>query len=420
METHEPSITRGADFYKSTMSQFEYERHPNTEVTFTFKNRGKEPLSRYVAPEELRERFDTIMRNGFQPEEIACLASFQAQDGTARFTAEYLDHLADMQLPELEIGTDPQTGDIAIETTGPWSDVSFWETVVMSEVNEAFYQGKLAAEGLSLADLYAEGDRRLSEKIARLRARPDIKIAEFGTRRRFSAAWQQHVIERLATECPDNLVGTSNIWFAYKFGLRPIGTFAHELPMVSAALEDLRGGNPLDGHDRVIDDWSQRYPDLRIMLPDTYTSQLCLSSLTREQLETWRGFRHDSGDPIKFGEQLLALYKKYNINPREKLLVPSDGLDMEKMERIANHFGDRINLFHGLGTNATNDLGLPANNFVMKATYVRTPERPEGTPAVKLSDENGKHTGPEWQVRRYQQFVRERIAQRAMNQLVRV
>ena len=421
MERRDTPLTRGLDFYKPTMSQFAFERAPEANVTFTFKNRNKEPLSRYVSPEQLRERFAAIQQNGFQPEEIAYLASLQAQDGTARFTAEYLDHLADMNLPPIEVGTDQQTGDIAIETTGSWPDVSFWETVVMSEVNEAFYQGKLAAEGLSLADLYAEGDRRLSEKIARLQARPDIKISDFGTRRRFSAAWHEHVLERLFTECPDNVVGTSNVWFAHQYGVKPIGTFAHELPMVYAALEDIAGGNPLEGHTTLLREWYELYgDDLSIALTDTFGSEYFFTDFTPEQAAQWRGLRHDSGDPFAFGERVIAFYEQLNINPREKTLVFSDGLDIDMIEKLADHFGDRIQVLYGWGTTLTNDLGLKANNFVMKATKVTTPENPTGAATVKLSDAHGKHTGPERLVQRYQTEVAAAIARRSVGQLVRV
>lgn len=419
METQHPSISRGLDYYKSTMNQFIFEKAPEAEVTFTFRNRNPEPLSRYVQPDELRQRFDTIRHQGWQPEEIAYLASLHAQDGTARFTPEYLDYLADMQLPALRIETDPDTQDIAIESTGRWADVSPWETVVMSELNEAYYEGKLATEGLSLDDLYAEGDRRLSDKITRLQSRPDIKIAEFGTRRRFSAAWQQHVVERLATECPDNLVGTSNVWFAHQFGLKPIGTFAHELPMVYAALEDATGHDPLDGHHKLLTEWYERYgEDLSVALTDTFGSEFFFTDFTPEEAAKWRGLRHDSGDAFEFGEKVIEFYRRNAIDPLDKTLVFSDGLDIDMIEQLADHFKGRIGLLYGWGTTLTNDLGVKANNFVMKATHASTSRHDKAVPTVKLSDVAGKHTGPEWQVERYQTYVRGAIARRAVGQLV--
>src|SRR5664279_2897658 len=154
METREPILSRDLDFYKLTMSQLAFEKLRGTEATFTFKNRGKERLSAYVVPGQLRERFDAIREQGWQPEEIAYNASLMAQDGTARFTPEYLDHLADQILPEVEVGIDRATDDIAVSVTGELCDATFWETTVMTQLNEIFYQEKMRREGLNLEDLY--------------------------------------------------------------------------------------------------------------------------------------------------------------------------------------------------------------------------------------------------------------------------
>lgn len=227
-------LSQGLDYYKATMGQLEFEKHPDAEVTFALKNRSPDrPLSEYLTPDVITERLAELER-GWQPEELAYLAGLQNQDGDAQFSEEYLDFLADNDLPPVEIGYD-ETGDISVSVTGKWPLVTFWETVVMSEINELYFREKLAREGTDLATLYQEGNDRLDEKIARLKDRPDIKFSDFGTRRRFSYAWQKHVIERVAHELPDNFVGTSNIYLAHELGLKPIGTFAHELPMVYCA-----------------------------------------------------------------------------------------------------------------------------------------------------------------------------------------
>ena len=206
----------------------------------------------------------------------------------------------------MKVGYD-ETGEISVSVTGKWPLVTFWETVVMSEINELYFQEKLAREGTDLEALYREGDRRLDEKIARLKDRPDIKFSDFGTRRRFSYAWQKHVIERAAHELPDSFVGTSNIYLAHELGLKPIGTFAHELPMVYSALEDKAGGDPLDGHNRVLQDWQQLYRgDLSTALTDTFTSEFFFADMTAEQAEQWKSLRHDSGDPFEFGDRVIA------------------------------------------------------------------------------------------------------------------
>lgn len=406
-------ITRGLDYYKATMAGLEFAKHPDAEVSFELKNRSSAKLSEFVTPWNLAERLDQ-QRHGWQPEEVAYLAGLQNQDGMAQFSEEYLDFLADNPLPPLHIGYD-ERGDIAVHTAGAWPLVTFWETIVMSELNELYFANKLARDGSSLADLYAEGDRRLDNKIARLRDRPDIKFSDFGTRRRFSWEWQRHVVTRVAHELPENFVGTSNIYLAQELGLPPIGTFAHELPMVYAALEDSAGDNPLDGHNRVLRDWQELYRgDLSTALTDTFTSEFFFADFTPEQAASWKALRHDSGDPIEFGEKVIEFYDRLQIDPMSKTVVFSDGLDIDTIFRLADHFRSKTQVLFGWGTTLTNDLDVQANNFVMKATRVN------GTPTVKLSDNVGKHTGDSETITRYEAFVSQRIARRALQESVSV
>jgi len=393
----ERRLSDGLDFYKLTMGQVALERFPTAEVTFTMKNRaGEFPLSKYVDIESLKARFETITEQGFTPEEIAYFAGLQAQDGTARFDEPYLTFLADLELSDVDVTIDEETNDLSVHTTGPWAAASLWETVVMSEINEQYYTGLMQAQGLDVDELWKTGDERLSEKIALLKEHPDIKFSDFGTRRRFSAAWQDHAIGRLANELPDNFVGTSNPWFAYKHGLKPIGTYAHEMPMVYAAIADKNGQNPLDGHHQMMIDWYDRYgDDLSTALTDTFTSDFFFSDFSEEQAQQWKGLRHDSGDPVDFGEAAIEFYKGNNVDPTTKTLIFSDGLNIETIIELADHFKDKINIMFGWGTTLMNDMGLRANNFVMKATNV------DGINTVKLSDNEGKHTGPQEQVDRY-------------------
>jgi len=393
----ERRLLDGLDYYKLTMGQVALERFPEAEVTFTMKNRaGDYPLAQYVDQDELQARFETIREQGFTPEEIAYLAGLQTQQGGTRFDAPYLDYLANLRLTDVNVRFDEETEDLAINAKGPWANVSLWETVVMSEVNEQYYKHLMEARGISVEDVWKEGDRRLDQKIEVLATRPDIKFADFGTRRRFSADWQSHVVERLAKELQGNLVGTSNPWFAYKFDLKPIGTYAHEMPMVYGALADERGINPLDGHNAMMNEWFDRYDeDLSVALTDTFTSDFFFSDFTAEQAEKWRGLRHDSGDPILFGEQAIRFYEENGIDAREKTIVFSDGLDIDTILKLADHFNGRAKVLFGWGTSLMNDLGPRPNNFVMKATNVN------GIDTVKLSDNEGKHTGPAEQVARY-------------------
>ncbi len=399
-ERQTPRISEGLDYYKLTMGQSAHENEPDAIVTFTMKNRAEAyPLSQYIEPAELEGRLKAIQQQGFTPEEIAYFAGLESQLGDARFDEPYLDYLSSLTLSDVSVERDPRTGDLQVSSTGPWANVSLWETIVMSQINELYYENLMAQQGLDKDEVWAEGDARLTEKIERLK-QSDIKFADFGTRRRFSAAWQEHAIGRLANELPDNFVGTSNPWFAHKFNLAPIGTYAHEMPMIYAALADQQGKDPLDGHQTMMRDWQERYKsDLTVALTDTFTSDFFFSDFTPEQAESWRGLRHDSGDPIDFGEQAIEFYENLGINPKDKTIVFSDGLDIDTIFELQEHFRGRITVLFGWGTSLMNDMGIRANNFVMKATAVN------GIPTVKLSDVEGKHTGPAEQVERYIQLV---------------
>lgn len=414
---YERRLSDGLDFYKLTMGQVALEQFPTTEVTFTLKNRDvAHPLSEYVSVDALQERLNVIQDRGFTPEEIAAFAGIQAQNGEARFDEQYLDFLADIKLPDVSITINPETQDFDIASTGPWASVSLWETIVMSEVNEQYYEGLLESEGIDIEAIWKEGDRRLDEKIAILKEHPEIKFADFGTRRRFSAKWHEHVISRLAHELPENLIGTSNPWLAHKYGLAPIGTYAHEMPMVYSAIADRKGKSPLEGHKAMMQDWFDRYgSDLSIALTDTFTSDFFFSDFSPEEAAAWRGLRHDSGDPIEFGEKAIKFYEGQQVDPATKTLTFSDGLDINTILKLSQHFEGQANNLFGWGTSLMNDLGIRANNFVMKATHV------DGIATVKLSDSEGKHTGPTEQVDRYKALVnaRTRVAE-VFQELARV
>jgi nicotinate phosphoribosyltransferase len=394
-------LSAGLDYYKPTMSQVAYEQEPDAEVTFTFKNRGEQRLLDYIDPESLTRRFSDIRSRGWHPAELDYLASLHDSKGATVFSLDYLQYLQETPLPPVTISYDREGDDIMFETTGPWELSTFWETAIMSEVNEAYFEGYLQAHGINPFEVYDEGDRRLSEKVATLQAHPDIKFADFGTRRHFSLRWQEHVIERLLAECPDSIVGTSNVALAHKYGIKPVGTFAHEMPMTYAGLADARGGNIRASHNRFLEDWFARYgADLSTALTDTFGTDFFFSDFTQKQAEAWRGVRHDSGDPYEFGERLIQFYESQDIDPTTKVCVFSDGLDIAQIVALQEHFGNRIGTLFGWGTTLTNDLGIKALNVVMKATHVRSGNVEADT--VKLSDNAGKHTGPQVLVDAYQ------------------
>lgn len=403
MITEQHGLCAGLDYYKPTMSQLAYEQEPGAEVTFTFHNRGEQQLLDYVDTDALTARFDQLRDRGWSQKELRFLGSLQTPDMQPVFTPEYMEFLGTHPLPAVHVKRSDTTRDLDIQTTGPWALSTFWETVVMSEVNEAYFKNYLDTHTLDPQAVYREGDHRLDEKVALLQANPDVTIADFGTRRHFSHSWQKHIVGRLLNECPDNLIGTSNIALAEYYGIRPIGTFAHEMPMVYAGLAEARGQDIRSSHTTFLQDWYKRYGhSLSIALTDTFTSNFFFDDFTPEQAEAWRGVRHDSGDPYEFGERLLDFYQDLGINPLQKTVVFSDGLDIKQIVDLRRHFGSRINTLFGWGTTLTNDLGLQPLNIVMKATSVRLPETGQAAETVKLSDNKGKHTGSPAHIAQYQ------------------
>lgn len=399
--THHPvgrSLAEGLDYYKPTMSQLAYEKEPEAKVTFSLHNRGPEKIFPYLDVWELGSRLQAIREKGWDDEDLEYLSGLELNSGGKVFTPDYIDYLKSVRLPALMFRVS-EDNELNITTTGDWPAVSFWETVVMSEVNEMYFENYLLANEINPLDVYEEGDRRLSEKIEILKQHPEIKFADFGTRRHFSYRWQKYVLERLVRECPGNIVGTSNIALAKKLGIKPIGTFAHEMPMVYAALADRREQDIRGSFNYFLDDWRQMYgADYGIALSDTFGSDSFFEDFKNQPMEDWRGLRQDSGDPYEFGEKAIDFYRQQGIDPATKTIVFSDGLDLRKILDLQKHFEGRVNILFGWGTSLTNDLGIPALNIVMKATAVN------GTETVKLSDDRGKNMGPLGKVAMYREI----------------
>jgi nicotinate phosphoribosyltransferase len=395
------NLCAGLDFYKPTMSQLAFEKEPNAEVTFTFHNRGSQRLLEYVDPFALQEKFDLIREKGFSEEELDYLSALTNSDGEHVFSGQYINYLRDNELPPVHIGYDAEKDDMTIGTTGSWTMSTFWETVVMSEVNEAYFEGYLEKNGVDQDKLYDEGLRRLEDKIEILNANPNIKFADFGTRRHFSSKWHGFVLDTLAERCP-NYIGTSNVEFSAKLGTRPIGTFAHEMPMVYAALAESRGEDVRASHGKFLDDWKEVYgKDYLIALTDTFGTEFFFSDFTKEQAEEWNGLRQDSGDPYEFGERAIKFYENNGIDPKSKTIVFSDGLDIDAILSLQKAFEGRLKVLFGWGTTLTNDLGIKPLNIVMKATHAKDTASGLEADTVKLSDDIGKHTGPLMLVNRY-------------------
>jgi nicotinate phosphoribosyltransferase len=394
-------LTAGLDYYKPTMSQVLLEQEPGAEVTFTFSNRGEQRIADYVSPEDLLARFDWLAEQSWQESEIGYLKTLHDSNKNRIFSDTYLEHLANNDLPPVQVRHDEEANDIAIEAKGPAPMVTFWETVVMSEVNEAYFEGYVSSQGIDLMEVYEEGNKRLSKKIEILKENPQIKFADFGTRRHFSLRWQKHVLNRLKEECPDNFLGTSNVALANILDEKPIGTFAHEMPMIYAGLADARGEDIKGSHNTFLKDWYGFYgEDLSTALTDTFGTEFFFADFSPDQAEKWKALRHDSGDPFEFGEKVIEFYEANGIDPRTKTIVFSDGLDIDTIVSLNERFEGRIGNIYGWGTTLTNDLAIKPLNIVMKATHTKTAEGDEAF-TVKLSDTPGKHTGPAEKIEEY-------------------
>lgn len=383
------------------MGQLMFEREPDAKVTFHMTNRkalSGMRIADYIPPQELQERYDDLRELTFTPAEIDILHS----QTDKRYSKEYLGFLATFHLPEIEVMIDPTDNDLTAETTAPWNGSSLWEIPMLSEIPKLYYPRYIKANGGTMAQVWNEGDRRLDDFIALIKAN-DIKWAEFGTRRRFSSEWQDHAVGRFVMECPEQFLGTSNPWLAHKYGVPAIGTNAHELPMVYDALEESRGGNPLSGQVKVIDDWLERFPTMPTLLVDTLTSDFTLRALTRSQLEAIKTCRIDSGDERVVGRKIIEFWQGQGLHAPN--LMFTNSLSGEKAAMLKRFFGKSATTLFGIGGGSVNNMGfdsthdLPGMNLVSKAV------RANGYGTVKLSDDIGKNMGKPEDVRRYKKKI---------------
>ncbi|HTK60034.1 MAG TPA: nicotinate phosphoribosyltransferase [Candidatus Baltobacteraceae bacterium] len=378
------------DFYKFTMAYAVHERWSEVKVRYALRCRTADArLAELVDADALSEQLEHVRTLKFHDDEL----EFLRTNPTRPLGGEFIElGLGRMRLADVAVAKD---GDgLRIEVAGRWFEAILWETYVLSIVNDLYARGLARERGLRPDDLWDEGDRRLNAKIDRLKG-SDVKLVEFGTRRRFCRDWQEHVLNVMTAKLPKQVVGTSNVVLARRYGLKPIGTMAHELFMVVAALAPddawLRASQGL-----VLDLWQETFGDgLSIALSDTFGADAFFRDFAGERGKLWRGVRHDSGDPFAFGERVIRFYADQRIDPRTKTIVFSDGLDVESVLRLHERFDRRIGVLFGWGTDLTNDVGLPTLSLVMKVVEAG------GRPTVKLSDDAGKHTGPPDEIARY-------------------
>jgi nicotinate phosphoribosyltransferase len=400
------------DFYKFTMGQLIWQKYADVETTFSFRNRtAKAKLGRVLDSGELREQLDHARSLMFTNSELHYLRGTNEYQ-ERMFDEGYLEFLRALRLPDydLEIRGD----DLVLEFTGPWAHVTYWETIALSVVNETYYRTLL--RGLSKFEreaIHAEGVHRLRDKIRILRARPDIIFSDFGTRRRFSGAWQHYIDETLRDELnrgqfQGQFLGTSNTYAAMTTGVVPMGTAAHELPMIIAGMLDTGEPDPewlRRAQRQVIDDWWEQYGwGLSIFLPDTFGTDLFFTVVTPDDLRRWKGMRWDSGGLFEFGERVIRAYREVGVDPADKMLVPSDALDLPVILEAQERFGTRMRVSYGWGTGLTNDLldnVMVGDRWFGPMSLVVKPTRANGRGLVKLSDNPAKATGEPKDVERY-------------------
>jgi nicotinate phosphoribosyltransferase len=363
------------DLYKFTMMQVVLHHFPGAQVEYRFKcrNAGVD-LTPYV--DEIREQIEALCTLRFAEEELAYLR------GLRFIKSDFVDFLGLFQLNTKYIDVEPAQagpGEIGIVIKGPWLHTILFEIPVLAIVNEVYFRRTQRG-----ADFEA-GRRRLLDKIALVRDDPqlaDLRIADYGTRRRFSKHWQDEVLLTLEKELGVHLAGTSNVMFAARHGLIPLGTMAHEYLQACQAL----GPRLRDSQTFGFEMWAKEYRgDLGIALSDVYGMDAFLRDFDMYFCKLFDGARHDSGEPMQWGERLIAHYEKNRVDPRTKTLVFSDSLTFPKVIDLYRRFSGRARLAFGVGTNLTNDLGYQPLQIVIKMV------RCNGQPVAKLSDSPEKN-----------------------------
>ena len=368
------------DLYKFTMMQVVLHQFPGAEVEYKFKCRnagspGIGNLSPYV--HEIREEIRGLCSLQFQDAELSYLKAMRF------IKSDFVDFLGIFQLNEKYVSVNAlPSGEVEVVIRGPWLHTILFEIPVLAIINEVYFRNTQKQPDFS------EGRKRLETKIGQLQlsSLAELKIADYGTRRRFSKAWHEEVlrtlVSRLGTGTDGQLAGTSNVLFAMKLGLTPLGTMAHEYLQACQALGPRLRDSQVFGFEM----WAKEYRgDLGIALSDVYGMSAFLRDFDLYFCKLFDGARHDSGDPFQWGERMLGHYAQNRVDPKTKTLIFSDGLTVPRTVELYQQFRGRCQLAFGIGTNLTNDLGYEPLQIVIKMV------RCNGQPVAKLSDTPSKN-----------------------------
>ena len=389
------------DFYKLLMCQSVFRNRRDTRVAFSLINRSSEVrLADLVDEGALREQLDHIRSMQLTRGESTWLRGNTFYGKRQMFRPDFMEWFEGMRLPDYHL--EKRDGQYELSFEGSWPEVMMWEIPALAVLMELRGRAVLKHMGrFELQVLYARAMTKLWQKIEAMRYVDDLRIADFGTRRRHSYLWQDWCVQAMLEGLGDKFVGTSNCAIARHRDIEAIGTNAHELPMVYSALavDDVALARaPYD----VLADWQEEHDgNLRIILPDTYGTEGFLNNAP-DWLATWTGIRIDSGDPAQGAETAINWWVSKGQDPRDKLVIFSDGLDVAEMLSLQRRFASRVKVSFGWGTNLTNDFrglvpdrGLDAFSLVCKAVSAN------GNPTVKLSDNPNKAVGPDDEIARY-------------------
>ena len=389
------------DFYKLLMCQSVFRNRADTQVTFSLINRTSSvPLAKLIDEGALREQLDHIRSLSLSRGESTWLRGNTFYGKRQMFRPDFMEWFEALRLPDYHLERVGDQYELTFE--GSWPEVMLWEIPALSVLMELRSRAVLRDMGkFELQVLYARAMTKLWEKIEVLRGVDDLRIADFGTRRRHSFLWQDWCVQAMIEGLGEKFVGTSNCRIAMKRDIEAIGTNAHELPMVYAALADgdaaLRNA-PYD----VLADWHEEHEgNLRIILPDTYGTKGFLDGAP-DWLAGWTGIRVDSGDPAEGAEVAIRWWEDRGEDPREKMVIFSDGLDADKIVELQQQFAGRVKPSFGWGTLLTNDFrGLVPEDRLAPFSLVCKAVSANGRPTVKLSDNPNKAMGPADEIARY-------------------
>ena len=383
------------DWYCYSMGHLASRNHRDVQVGYRFFNRSKKiRLADEINPTDLERELNHVKGLSYIPDELAYFRNIR-NDGAFMFSDDYLEDLRMSKLPDYHL--DVEDGQFEFDTTGRWHEAIDWEmsklTIISALRTEALMKKKTKTEQDEVVEYTA---RALEDKINFLRKYPDVTFSDFGTRRAASPLMQDLVVKSMLEYLKrGQFVGTSNVSLARKYQTMATGTTAHQRDSILAALT-MTDQELLEAPIKGLRQWFAAYGwGLSVMLPDCFGSDWMFENLPAEFATQWKGMRQDSMDMYEFGEKQIAFYEKHGQDPRERLLIPSDGLDMHSMIRISRYFQNRIKVSSGWGTQLTNDTSLGHPSIVVKAVTAN------GRSCVKLSDNIAKAIGAPEEIERY-------------------